>query len=173
MTGDKPRCGGPTKRGGMCRQYPMGASDRCYVHQGLPPTQAEQASRGQTKHSYFVSGFLNDEGRELFAKALKGVAEVGELKQGVIAALIVRANRMTQWEAESQPISGFANELFGELRKALDSVTPDELRAQHRWDDAGVAVQVDHVLSEGPELLVRLVPPEVQDTVREGMYLTG
>lgn len=169
MSDEKPRCGAPTKRGGLCRQYPMGGSDRCYVHQGLPPTEAERASRGNTKHGYFVSGFLDDEERELFARVLEGVADVGELKQEVIAALFVRANRMTRWEAEGQPISGFANEVFGELRKALESVTPDELRVQHSWDDAEVAAQVERVLGEDPELLVRQLPPEVQEAVRDAL----
>lgn len=165
------RCGHPTKRGGLCRQYPMQGSERCYVHQGLEPTEAErQASRtNRTTHGYFVQGFLDDDEEALFERVLEGQADPGELKQHVVGALVVRANRMMRWEAEGQQVSGFATEVFGELRKALESISTEELRVEHSWDDVEVAQQVRRVLDEDPELLVRLLPPVVQDTVREAL----
>lgn len=165
------RCGAPTTRGGLCRNHRMGGSDRCHLHVGMDPTEAREEAwhTGPLKHGYFVTGFLDDEEKELFARVLEGTTDVGALKQQVIAALVVRANRMTRWEAEGQPISGFATEVFGELRKALESITPDELRVQHTWDTAEVAAQVEHVLAHDRELLIRLLPPEIQDTVREAL----
>lgn len=165
------RCGAPTTRGGLCRKHPMAGSDRCHLHSGLDPTEARKEAwrTAGLKHGYFVTGFLDDEEKELFAEILEGTADVGELKQELIAALIVRINRMLKWEAEGQQISGFLNEAIGELRKVLESVTPDELSIQHSWDDAEIAAQVDRVLGEDPELLVRMLPPEVQETVREAL----
>lgn len=100
---------------------------------------------------------------------LEGQADPDELKQHVIGALVVRANRMMRWEAEGQQISGFATEVFAELRKALESISPEEVRVEHSWDDAEVADQVRRVLDEDPELLVCLLSPVVQDTVREAI----
>lgn len=160
MTETPERCGQPTKGGGLCRNYPMQGTDRCYVHTGLPPTAAEQAAsrRNPVVHGYFVSGFLDDEERELFQQVLDGELDPAAVKREVIAALIVRAARMTKWEAEGQQVSGFTTDVYAELRQALDSVTPDELRLQHSWDDAEVGEQVARVLAGDPCLLIRLLP---------------
>lgn len=144
---------------------------RCYHHQGLPSTEAElRASReNPLKHGYFVTGFLDEEERSLFQRVLEGDLDPGHLKRQVIAALVVRAARVTKWEAEGEPITGFATDVFAELRKALDSVSPDELRVSHSWDQAEVAAQVREILREDVELTLRLLPEEVRGTVREAL----
>lgn len=164
------RCGAPTRRGGLCKNHPMAGQQRCHVHlDGLEPTEAEQAARreGPLRHGYFVSGFLDDEERELFARVLEEGADIGALKQNVIAALTVRADRMMRWEAEGQNISGFATDVFTELRKSLEALQPDELEVQHSWDTDEVARQVEAVLEADRGLLIRMVPPGVQEIVRE------
>lgn len=54
----------------------------------------------------------------------------------------------------------------------LESISPDELTIQHSWDAPGVARKVVPVREGGPELLVRLLQPEVQGSgaaiLREG-----
>lgn len=171
MSDEQPRCGHPTRRGGVCRNHPMGGSKRCHRHAGLPTTAAQrEASRtARTTHGYFVSGFLDDDERELFVAVLEGTLDPGELKRHVIAALVVRAARMTKWEGEGQPVSGFTTEVFGELRKALETVTPEELRVKHSWDDAEVAEQVRRVLGANPELVLRLLPPKARAAARAAL----
>lgn len=165
------RCGHPTTRGGLCRQYPMAGAERCYHHAEIDPTEDEQAAArsNPVQHGYFVKGFLDEDEKRVFEAVLEGHADPGEIKQHVLAALVVRANRMMAWEANGREVSGFANEVFGELRKVLESISPDELTVQHSWDAAEVARQVEEVLEEDPELLVRLLPPEVQGEVREAI----
>jgi hypothetical protein len=94
--GDEARCGAPTQRGGVCRNHPMAGQERCHHHIGLDPTEAQQRARaeGNRKHGYFVTGFLDEDEREHFRRVLEGTEELGELKRHVIAALVIRANRM-------------------------------------------------------------------------------
>lgn len=66
-------------------------------------------------------------------------------------------------------MSGFATEVFAELRQALESLEPDEMEVEHSWDVAEVHEQVEAVLEEDPELLVRVVPEAAKDAVREAI----
>lgn len=172
MGDEAARCGHPTRRGGLCRAHALAGGDgRCYAHSGLPRTPAEiAASRTNArKHAYFVSGFLDEGERALFESVLEGTVDPGEIKRHIIAALVVRAARMTKWEGEGKPVSGFTTEVFGELRKAVESVTPDELRVKHSWDDAEVAAQVERVLAGDLELLVRLLPEPAREAALAAM----
>lgn len=153
-------CGHPTRRGGLCQNPPMvgSASGRCYQHQGIASTEAEvQASReNPIKHGYFVTGFLDDDERALFGRVLEGEIDPGVIKREVIAALVVRAARLTKWEADEQAIAGSATAVFSELRKTLDSISPEEIRLEHAWDPKEVADIVEEVFRSEPDLLDRL-----------------
>jgi hypothetical protein len=168
---DDDRCGAPTRRGGVCRNHPMAGQDRCHHHIGLDPTEAQERARreGNRKHGSFVTGFLDEDEREHFRRVLEGTEELGELKRHVIAALVIRANRMMRWEAEGEQVSGFATEVFGELRQALESIGADELAVEHSWDVAEVHDQVEAVLEADPELLCRVVPDAAEEAVREAL----
>jgi len=170
---DVQRCGAPTQAGRPCRRYVTSLDgDRCHLHSDLvETTEAEaQASReAAVTHGYFVSGFLEEDERELFREVLRGRADIGELKENVVAALVVRANRMLRWESEGQEVSGFATEVFEELRKALESIEPDELTIEHAWDEAEIVGQVEQLLREDDELLLRVVPDEARDAVEEAL----
>lgn len=165
------RCGAPTKRGGMCRNPPMAGAERCHLHVGLEPTEDQRRAQqeGGTRHGYFVQGFLDEEEKEHFREVVEGTRELGELKRHVVAALVIRANRMMRWEAEGQQVSGFTTEVFGELRKSLESMTADELKVDHSWDIAEISQQVEQVLAEDPELLLRVVPDEAREAVRQAL----
>jgi hypothetical protein len=165
------RCGAPTQRGGLCRNPPMAGADRCHLHVGLEPTHDQRRAQveGGTKHGYFVQGFLDEDEKEHFRQVVEGTRELGELKRHVVAALVVRANRIMRWEAEGQQVSGFTTEVFGELRKSLEAMTADELKVDHSWDIAEVADQVEAVLAQDPQLLLRVVPDAAREAVREAL----
>ncbi len=167
------RCGAPTEAGRPCRRQVTNLDgDRCHLHSELvEATGAErEASRSNAvTHGYFVSGFLDEDEKELFREVLRGRADIGELKENIVAALVVRANRMLKWEAQGEKVSGFATEVFEELRKALESIEPDELTIEHAWDEAEIVGQVERLLREDEELLLRVVPEEARDAVEEAL----
>jgi hypothetical protein len=167
------RCGAPTRSGRPCqRQVTNVDGDRCHLHSDLVDTteaEAETSRNNAVTHGYFVSGFLDEEERELFREVLRGRADIGELKENVIAALVVRANRMLKWESQGENVSGFATEVFEELRKALESIEPDELTIEHAWDEQQVIGQVEQLLREDDELLLRVVPEEARGAVEEAL----
>lgn len=167
------RCGHPTKSGRPCRRSVTTIDgDRCHQHSDLiETTEAErEASRSNAvTHGYFVSGFLDEDEKELFREVLRGRADIGELKENIVAALVVRANRMLRWEARGEKVSGFATEVFEELRKALESIEPDELKIEHAWDEAEIVGQVERLLREDEELLLRVVPEEAREAVEEAL----
>lgn len=168
---DDNRCGARTSDGGICRNFPMGGTDRCRHHVGLEPTEAEKRSwkEGELKHGYFVAGFLNEEEREHFRRVVEEGADYGKLKRQMIAALVVRTDRMLRWEAESGEPSRFTSKSFAELRRLLDSLEPEELEVEHSWSIGEVQAHVDAILREDDELLCRVVPNEVEDVVREAL----
>lgn len=167
------RCGAPTQAGRPCRRQVTNLDgDRCHLHSDLvEATEAEReaARSNAVTHGYFVSGFLGEDEKELFREVLRGRADIGELKENIVAALVVRANRMLRWEAEGREISRFATEVFEELRKALESIEPDELKIEHAWDEAEIVGQVERLLREDEELLLRVVPEEARPAVSEAL----
>jgi len=166
-------CGAPTRSGRPCqRQVTNIDGDHCHLHSDMVDTteaEAEASRQAAVTHGYFVSGFLDEDERELFREVLRGRADIGELKENVIAALVVRANRMLKWESQGQEVSGFATEVFEELRKALESIEPDELTIEHAWDDQQVVGQVEQLLREDTDLLLRVVPDEARDAVEDAL----
>jgi hypothetical protein len=167
------RCGAPTNSGRPCRRHVTNVDgERCHLHSGLVDTteaEAEASREAAVTHGYFVSGFLDEEEKELFREVLRGRADIGELKENVIAALVVRANRTLKWESKGQEVSGFATEVFEELRKALESIEPDELTIEHAWDEQQVVGQVEQLLREDDELLLRVVPEQARPAVEEAL----
>lgn len=170
--GDGDRCEAPTRRGGLCKKVPLEGADRCHLHvDGLEPTDAEQQARREANmtHGYFVTGFLSDKEREIFQRVLEANGDLGELKQSIIAALTVRANRMMEWEFDGQDVSGFTTEVFETMIKALEAIEPEEHEVQYSWDIQEVRQQLEQLLQDDPTLVVKLVPPEDYDQVREAM----
>lgn len=118
----EPTCGHPTRDGSPCRRRPLGGGgSRCSRHAGLPSTEAERAAakRAALKHGYYLSGFLDEDERELFQRVCDGQVDPGDIVRQMTAALYVRAMRMTFWESEDGEPSALTTAAFAELRQAL------------------------------------------------------
>lgn len=73
------------------------------------------------KHGYFLNGFLNEDERALYERvATWGEVESWELKRALIAAMVVRAARMTLWEAEDGEASPHTAAAYTQLRQTLE-----------------------------------------------------
>lgn len=164
-------CGHPTRSGGLCSRSPMAGSPRCHQHAGLETTEAEQeASRvNPVEHGYYFSGFVDEDERELFQAVADGAVDLALVQRQVIAALVVRAVRMLEREAEDPDLAGLTTSAFAELRKALDALDPDALTVEHTVDFREVQEHVQGILNDDPELAVRLVKPENRDVMREAL----
>lgn len=173
--GDSPGpaiCGYPTQAGGPCRNAPLGGPNRrCFRHSGIPTTKAEQEASRQnaTKHGYFVSGFLDKEERARFEDFLAGGLEPEDLRQRMVAALILRAERMMRWEdsgERGERVSGYTTDAFAELRQSLEGLPVEAAEKQEVMDDVELLQRVEVLLRADRELLLRQLPPEVQAPAR-------
>lgn len=169
--GQELACGHPTRSGGLCSRSPMAGSPRCHQHAGLEATEAErEASRmNPVEHGYYFSGFVDEDERELFQAVADGAVDLALVQRQVIGALVVRAVRLLEREAEDPNLAGLTTSAFAELRKALGALDPDALTIQHTVDFHEVQAHVQEVLGEDPQRLAGLVPEEEHDAVREAL----
>lgn len=165
------RCGHPTRQGGLCQRSPMAGGDRCHQHGGLEPTEAEKAASRSNpiEHGYFVSGFLDERERAIFEAVASGEIEPSEIQRQAVAALVVRAMRMLEREAQGGDVAGLTTGAFAELRKSMEAMDPDAFRVEHAFSDADIARQVQRVLREDDEVLLQVVPPEARKAVEEAL----
>lgn len=165
-------CGHPTQTGGPCRNPPLGGPNpRCFRHSGIPSTAAERAASRQnaTKHGYFVSGFLDEQERQRFEDYVRGGLEPVDLRQRMVAALILRAERMMRWEdsgERGERVSGYTTDAFAELRQSLEGLPVGGAEKQAVMDDVELLQRVEALLRSDRELLLRQLPPEVQGPAR-------
>lgn len=169
--GRQESCGHPTKAGGLCSRSPMAGSEHCHQHAGLGTTQAEQeaSARNPVEHGYYFSGFVDEDERELFKAIADGDVDLGELQRQIVGALTVRAMRVLEWEAQGRDVSGLVTSAFAELRKAMDAMDPDAFRIEHSFDYQEIRETVDELFAEETRLVLKYVPDEVREDVREAM----
>lgn len=160
-------CGHPTTTGAPCRNRPLGGPNkRCFRH-SMPSTEKQLAAN--RKHGYFVKGFLDDEERARFEEFVRGGVEPANLRQRLIAALILRAERMMRWEGSGErgeKVSGYTTDAFAELRQALESLGVTEPVAEAVLDEVELLQRVEVLLRSDRDLLLRQLPEEVRKAAK-------
>lgn len=161
-------CGHPTTTGAPCRNHPLGGPNkRCFRHSGIPSTEKQLAAN--RKHGYFVKGFLDDEERARFEEFVRGGVEPANLKERLIAALILRAERMMRWEGSGERgerVSGYTTGAFAELRQTLETVDIGEPVREAVLDEVELLQRMEALLRSDRDLLLRQLPEEVRKAAK-------